>query len=141
MIRGKYCCFSSFIDEETDHREMKGLLKGHTTFELRQSGLRVCALNLSSVLLVTKWALGVPAMAQWVKNLATAALVAADARVQSLTLELPICCGCGHKKKDLGVWSKKDLGLNHGSTYILRTSACILIFLSLSILVYKTRVI
>ena len=47
--------FSYFIDDKAEHREMKRFLKGHTIFDPRQSGLRVRALNLVSVLLVTQW--------------------------------------------------------------------------------------
>ena len=47
--------FSCFIDDKAEHREMKKFLKGHAIFYPRQSGLRVRALNLFSVLLVTQW--------------------------------------------------------------------------------------
>jgi len=47
--------FSCFIDDKAEHREMKRFLKGNTIFDPRQSGLRVHALSLFSILLVTKY--------------------------------------------------------------------------------------
>ena len=55
--------------------------------------LNICNKNLSNS--------GIPAVAQWVKNLIVVAQITTEAWVQSLVQELPCAAGSAKKKKKL----------------------------------------